>query len=291
MTNAVLDAHFHLLQPDVDYPWMVTEEVRSLRTYTPSELEAEFSNNAVAGGVVVQGVGGVQETVSLLKLADHSPTIFGVVGWLDLTSPHVDEDLWRLLESPGGDRLVGLRHQVHDEPDPSWLRRPDVMRSLERVAEVDLTFDLLITQREIPAARDLAISIPQLKFVVDHLATPIPDIAMLDQWHEDLASLAARPNTYCKLSGLVTEFLPLGSWTEEQLEPFLLAALQVFGPERCMFGSDWPVCRLAATYTQVVELARHFLSSLSASDQSAVLSGNAVEVYNLNVRKLVVEGT
>src|ERR1700688_791895 len=146
---------------------MVNEVERSLLAETIVELESEFIRNGVAAGVAVKAVSDVQETVSLLRVAESSLIVLGVVGWLDLTNPKFSDDLERLQDSPGGNLLVGLRHQVHDEEDPSWLSRVDVGRALERVANAGLAFDLLIRQRQIPAACDLVSALPQLKFVVD----------------------------------------------------------------------------------------------------------------------------
>jgi L-fuconolactonase len=288
LTDVLLDSHFHLLQPDMEYPWITDDLARSLRSHSQSELEDEFAQNNVAGGVVVQALNDVRETKTLLKLAPSNPYILGVVGWLDLTSSSIDEDLARVMEGPGGERLVGIRHQIVDAADPAGPLLPHVMRGLEHVAAAGLTFDLVIHQRDIPIAREVAAALPHLALIVDHLAKPDPHPENMTAWREDLASLAAFPNTTCKLSGLVTEALPLGEWTHNQLEPFLHTALQLFGADRCMYGSDWPVCRLAATYAQVVELAMSALSSLSMMERSRVLHRNAIDVYNLNLPSMSV---
>jgi L-fuconolactonase len=290
VTDVVIDAHFHLLQTDIDYPWMAEEFVRPLETQTIFELENEFIRNGVVGGVAVQAASDIQETMSLLRVAETNPLVLGVVGWLDLTNSKFRDDLKRMLESPGGNLLVGLRHQVHDEDDPSWLSRVEVRKALERIADTGLAFDLLIRQREISAARNLAAALPQLKLVVDHLAKPVLSLEVYDKWRDDLASLAEFPNVYCKLSGLVTETSTLGGWRIEQLEPFLRAGLEMFGAPRCLFGSDWPICRLAATYSQVLELLSITIAPLPVSDRNAVLFQNAVDVYGLNVDDLMVVG-
>jgi L-fuconolactonase len=282
LSDILLDAHFHLLRPDIAYPWM-NDVTLPLLTHTQAELVGEFSRNGVVGGVVVQAVSDARETAVLLGISSISPMVLGVVGWLDLTSRAMEEDLKRVLESPNGEKLVGLRHQTHDEVDPSWLRRLDVMRNLELVANSGLTFDLLIREREIPAARALAASLPQLPLIIDHLAKPIPEPSKMQAWYESLSSLAQYPNTYCKLSGLVTEVLPLGNWSLEQLQPFVVAGLKVFGANRCLFASDWPICRLAATYSQVAALTSSALDSLAEQERSAVLYKNAVEVYQLHI--------
>jgi L-fuconolactonase len=281
--NVLLDAHVHLLQTDIDYPWMVDELARSLKTHLKVELDLEFSSHNVIGGVAVQAIGDVRETQMLLALATKSPTIIGVVGWIDLASPSYAEDLATLVESPGGERLVGVRHQTHDEDDPKWLLRSDVLRGLEHLASVGLAFDLLIRPRELTAACALASALPHLTLVVDHVAKPVVSPPTMAGWRDELALLASNPNVFCKLSGLVTESVPLGEWTSEQLEPFFAAALDIFEPTRCMFGSDWPVCRLAASYTQVVELATSALATLSSSQRHDVLCGSAVRAYKLKL--------
>jgi L-fuconolactonase len=286
LRDELLDAHFHLLQEDVAYPWM-DAVTATLKDFTQAELEDEFQANAVVGGVVVQAVSDVRETKALLGIAATNSKVLGVVGWIDLTSPTIDDDLASLLGWPGSEKLVGIRHQTHDEVDPLWLRRPDVLHGLDCVAAEGLTFDLLIRQREIPAARELAATLPGLTLVVDHLAKPVPNREELSAWTDALASLAAYPNTYCKLSGLVTEVTPLRGWTSEQLRPFLDVGLDAFGPHRCMFGSDWPVCELAASYTQVVELVTGALESHNPLDRSGVLFRNAMDVYNLSLDRHV----
>ena len=199
MTDVLLDSHFHLLQPDMEYPWITDDLARSLRSHSKSELEDEFAQNNVAGGVVVQALNDVRETKTLLKLAPSNPYILGVVGWLDLTSSSIDEDLARVMEGPGGERLVGIRHQIVDAADPAGPLLPHVMRGLEHVAAAGLTFDLVIHQRDIPIAREVAAALPHLALIVDHLAKPDPHPENMTAWREDLASLAAFPNTTCTL--------------------------------------------------------------------------------------------
>ncbi len=283
MSDALLDAHVHLLQTDIDYPWMVDEVVLALKALPQSEIEREFSSHGVIGGVAVQAIGDVFETRRLLAIAAKSPTIVGVVGWLDLASPRFVDDLASLTNGPHGDLLVGLRHQTHDEDDPEWLVRPEVLRGLDHLAAAGLAFDLLIRPRELPAARALASALSHLTLIVDHVAKPLVGLANIESWREEMSVLASYPNVFCKLSGLVTESVPLGVWSNEQLRPFFESALEIFGSGRCMFGSDWPICRLAATYAQVVELATSALSALTSSERNGVLIGNAARAYKLNL--------
>jgi L-fucono-1,5-lactonase len=282
VADGLIDSHVHLLLNEVEYPWMVDDVTQSLKGHDLLELEAEFSLHEVRGGVVVQAIGDARETATLLELTARTPNLLGVVGWLDLSSPSVDEELNALALGQYGEWLVGLRHQTHDESDANWLTRTDVLRGLEKVAALGLPFDLLIRTREITAACSVAATFPDLKLVVDHLAKPPVNGVGIEAWDAGLASLASFSNTYCKLSGLVTEVAPLGAWSSELLAPMLQRALNYFGPDRCLFGSDWPVCRLAATYTEVVELALRALKSLTSAEKHAVLRLNAIRLYDLD---------
>jgi L-fuconolactonase len=283
VSDVIVDSHVHVLQAEREYSWMVDEVTRSLKSYSLGELGQEFADNKVAAGIVVQAVGERDESAELLRLATSHSFICGVIGWVDLTGSSVERDLRVLREGEGGSLLVGVRHQTHDESDPLWLTRPEVLRGLEIIAAHGLPFDLLIRPREVPAALALASKLPQLKMVVDHLAKPVIESGPGGEWHKDLIALAQHPNVYCKLSGLTTEVAPLGGWTPSLLHPFLSTALEIFGATRCMFGSDWPVSRLAARYSDVVDLAMVALAPLAASDRAAVLALNAINVYDVSI--------
>ena len=188
----------------------------------------------------------------------------------------------RAAAGPGGERLAGIRHQVHDEPDADWLLRADVRRGLRAVADAGLSYDLLVRARELPAAVEVVRAMPDLRFVVDHLAKPPIRSGDLATWAERLAPLGALPNAWCKVSGLVTE-ADWSTWTTDDLRPAVDRALDVFGPGRLVFGSDWPVCLLAAPYQRVVDTARTLIAGLTTDEQAAVMGGNAIEVYGLAV--------
>lgn len=202
------------------------------------------------------------------------------MGWSDLTAPDIADTLAALRELPGGDRLVGLRHQVQGEPDPRWLLRPDVLRGLTAVSEAGLVYDLLVQPHQLPAAVRAAELLPGLVLVLDHSGKPPVAAGELHPWADELRALAALPNTVCKLSGLVTEADP-HNWTVKDLRPYADTVLEAFGPTRLMFGSDWPVCRLAATYTEVVEAALALLDGLADDERDAVLATTAEGVYGL----------
>jgi L-fucono-1,5-lactonase len=260
----IVDAHQHFWDPAVaDYPWL-TEEVAPLRRrFGPEDLEPLLREHGVCGTVLVQARSSSDETRALLELAASAPFVLGVVGWVDLTSD---------VELAG---LVGVRHQVHDEPDPNWLLRDDVQRGIAAVGEGGIAFDLLVRARELPAAIETVRRRPETRFVLDHVAKPPLRTGDLASWADGVAALAELPNVTCKLSGLFTEAVP-----GTDLAPTVEQALRWFGPERCMFGSDWPVCLLATDYGSALELVR---AVVPERDREAVLSGTAVRTYGLKV--------
>jgi L-fuconolactonase len=226
--------------------------------------------------VVVQTVSSIEETHEFLKAAAENEFIAGVVGWVDLMDEAVAKTLAGLKGSDAGNFLVAIRHQVHDEPDPQWLLRPEVQRGISAVGEAGLVYDLLVRTRELPSALETVKRHPDMRFVVDHCAKPrIAAGAWDTQWEKALAPLADHPNVTCKLSGLVTE-ADWNAWTPEHLEPYVKRVVSWFGPERCMFGSDWPVCLLAAPYKEVVESIRSIVG-----DDPMVFGETATRVYGL----------
>ncbi|MEU1471199.1 amidohydrolase family protein [Streptomyces sp. NPDC005761] len=278
----IVDAHHHVWDLSVrDQDWITGEELAPLRRdFTLADLEPEARANGVCATVLVQTVTVPEETPEFLALADGSDLIAGVVGWTDLTAPGVVDALSALRELPGGDRLVSLRHQVQGEPDPGWLLRPDVRRGLAAVADAGLVYDLVVRPQQLPAAVRAAELLPGLTFVLDHAGKPPIATGPAHPWADDLRALAALPNTVCKLSGLVTE-ADAHDWTVKDLRPYADTAIDAFGPGRLMFGSDWPVCRLAATYTEVVETALVLLDGLADHERDAVLATTAERVYGL----------
>jgi L-fuconolactonase len=203
-----------------------------------------------------------------------------VVGWVDLTAPDAGDRLAALRDAPGGDRLVGIRHQVQSEPDPEWLSRADVRRGLRAVAAAGLAYDLLTIPDQLAAAEATARALPEARFVVDHLSKPPIAAGGREPWETRIRALAAHPNVSCKLSGMVTE-ADWAAWTVGDLRPYAEVVLDAFGPARVMFGSDWPVCTLAATYGEVVAAAAELTAELSDGERAAVLGGTATAVYGL----------
>ncbi|MEV0704159.1 amidohydrolase family protein [Saccharopolyspora sp. NPDC050389] len=277
-----VDAHHHVWDLSVrDQPWITGEALRPLRRdFLLAELEPQARAAGVHHTVVVQTVPDERETAELLRLAAGPGPVAAVVGWADLTDPAIADRLAALRELPGGRRLAGIRHQAQDEPDPRWLCRPDVRRGLRAVAEAGLVYELLVTPTQLPAAVQTAAALPGCRFVLDHLGKPPVASGALRPWADDLARLAALPHVECKLSGLVTE-ADWQHWTVEGMRPYAEHAFRLFGPDRILFGSDWPVCTLAAEYAAVVGVAEQLSATLSQTERAAVFAGNARRVYGL----------
>jgi L-fucono-1,5-lactonase len=253
----IVDAHQHFWDPArARYPWMTDDRLR--RRFGPEDLEPLLHRHAVDATVVVQARQELNETRELLAIAAAKPWVLGVVGWVDLTG-----DVPRQLEEFHGRPLVGIRHVVEDEPDPKWLLREDVQRGLSGIAESRLVYDLLVRTPQLPAAVATVRRHPELRFVLDHVAKAPPDPTERAAWERGVGALAELPNVVCKLSGLLTEADPVGTAAR---------ALRWFGAERCMWGSDWPVCTLAGDYGDGLAL-------VPADDR--VRGGTAVAAYGL----------
>ena len=277
----IVDAHHHVWDPaTADYPWLTDELAVIRRRFSPDDLAPELAAAGIDATVLVQTRSSQDETAEFLALAARTPFIRGVVGWVDLTEPAVGEAIAALRAGPGGVRLVGIRHQVHDEPDADWLLREDVARGIRAVGAAGLAYDLLLRPRELPAALQLTRRSPDIRFVIDHLAKPPIATGALEPWRGLLAPFADLDHVACKVSGLVTE-AAWSSWTPADLQPFVDHAIDVFGPRRLLSGSDWPVCLLAATYSEVIEAALTTLSGLDVTEQAAAMGANATRIYGL----------
>jgi len=290
MTTATsrIDAHHHFWDPArYSYPWMAGDAMDPVRrAFTPDDLRGPLDQEQIDGTVLVQTLSSPQETREFLALAAATSFVRGVVGWADLTSPGVADDLDALLAGPDGRWLVGVRHQVHDEPDPDWLARPDVHRGLAAVQSRGLTYDLLVRARELPAAVDTVRAFPGLRFVVDHIAKPRIADGRDELWSQRLPALAAQPNVAVKLSGMVTE-ADWATWSAADLRPFVSQVVDWFGVARLLFGSDWPVCLLAGSYHDVLGALTSALPAMSPAELDQVLGLNAMRVYQLDERPAV----
>jgi len=283
----IVDSHQHFWQVGrFDYPWMSPELGVLYRDFLPSDLEPILKQHGVTRTVLVQASNSLAETQWLLSLADSYPFIAGVVGWVDLTDPGLGDRLDVLKANP---KFKGLRHLVESEPAEDWLVQPEVLLGLQTLAAHRVSYDLLVHTRHLKHARTVAESCPELRLVIDHMAKPPIARGEIKEWAQEIKAVAAFPNVYCKLSGLVTE-ANLTSWSPEDLRPFIDCALEYFGPRRMMFGSDWPVCLLAGSYDQVLESFRFLLAGLCESDQHAVVAGNATEFYRLQEESAVNHG-
>ncbi|MFF1598479.1 amidohydrolase family protein [Streptomyces mirabilis] len=277
-----VDAHHHVWDLSVrDQDWITGPELQPLRRdFGVADLAPQARAAGVDRTVLVQTITVPEETPEFLALAARSELIAGVVGWTDLTRPDVADELARLRELPGGRHLKGIRHQVQGETDPEWLLRPDVRDGLAAVAEAGLVYDLVVLPHQLPACIRAAADHPGLTFVLDHLGKPPIATGALNPWATAVRALAELPNTVCKLSGMVTE-ADHAKWTVDGLRPYADTVLDAFGPGRLMFGSDWPVCTLAASYGQVVDAAEELTGGLGAEERAEVFGGTATRVYRL----------
>jgi len=276
----IIDSHQHFWQLGrFDYPWMNSSLGVLYRDYFPDQLEPILARNGVGKTVLVQASNSVEESRWLLKLADEHAFIGGVVGWVDLISDDVNRQLDELVSHP---KFKGVRHLVESEPADDWLVQPQVLRGLKRLSTYGVSYDLLVHTRHLKHIQKVVDACPDLKLVVDHMAKPPIAKGAIETWRQELRQVAANANIHCKLSGLVTE-ANRTSWTTGDLRPYVDCALELFGSSRLLFGSDHPVCLLAASYEHVLESFRELLTELSADEQERIFARNAAEFYRLNV--------
>ncbi len=277
-----IDAHQHFWVYDPpEYDWIDDSMAALHRDFLPDDLKPELASNDFDGSVAVQARQTLEETRWLLDLAEKSPSIVGVVGWVDLRSPDVRSQLQSLTRNP---KLVGVRHTVQSEPDERFLLQPDFLRGISLLEEFDLAYDILIYPKHLSVAAEFVGRFPRQRFVLDHLAKPpIRDGNIggnIDAWEQGVRRLAEFPNVFCKLSGLVTE-ADWELWRPQQIFPFLDVAFESFGPERLMTGSDWPVCLAAASYARTIGVVKTYLLQQETEWQDAVLGGNAQRFWRL----------
>jgi L-fuconolactonase len=278
-----VDAHHHFWDPATAlYPWMSDELAVIRRAFGPDDLAPELAATGIDYTVLVQTRSSLDETREFLRTAAATPFVAGVVGWVDLTAPDVAETISWLRQGVGGDRLVGIRHQVHDEEDPDWLSRPDVRNGLAAVRDAGLTYDLLLRTREIPAAVRAVAEVGDLQFVIDHIAKPQIAAGFDSQWESAFREFKGYDNVAVKLSGMVTE-ADWKRWSVDDLQPHVDVVLDTIGPSRAMFGSDWPVCLLATTYPVWCATVGKLVAGLDASESRDVFGGTALRTYRLDV--------
>lgn len=273
-----IDAHHHFWSYDpVEYGW-IDDTMRVIRRdFLPEHLKAEITATGVDGVVSVQARQSLAETNWLVDFARQHDFIKGVVGWVELISPTVSSELERFAANP---KLKSLRHVVQGEPDDNFILRDDFNRGIRELRKFNLAYDILIFERHLPPTIRFVDAHPDQIFVLDHIAKPRIKDDAFEPWNKQLRELAKRPNVYCKASGMVTE-ADYTTWTEAQVRRYFDAALEAFGPQRLMFGSDWPVCLVACGYARWHQLVSSWISKLSPAEQARILGGTAVEAYKL----------
>ncbi|GEO03556.1 amidohydrolase [Adhaeribacter aerolatus] len=275
-----IDAHQHFWQySPTAYDWIDNTMKPLQQDYLPEQLAPLLEQNNFSGSVAVQALQTEAETEFLLNLAAEHDFIKGVVGWTDLQAANVETKLAKLAQNP---KLKGLRHVVQAEPDDQFLLRPEFLRGISLLQKFNLTYDILIYPKHLPVATEFVAKFPNQPFVLDHIAKPFIKDQILLPWAQHIRELAQHPHVYCKLSGMVTE-ADWHNWQPSDFKPYLDVVTEAFGPERLIHGSDWPVCTLAGTYTEVMNLVREYLNQFSKTDQEKILGGNAIRFYNLAV--------
>jgi L-fuconolactonase len=277
-----VDAHHHLWDLSVRAQEWTDDQPVLHRTFGVDDIRPLLGENEVNATVLVQTLNVADETRELLALASANDFIAGVVGWVDLLDADVDDQLRQLQDRSGSRFLVGIRHLVQDEEDPTWLARPRVLEGLRHVERAGLAYDLLVRPGQIDSAVSTVRALPNLKFVLDHFGKPSIVDGDIDSWKKQMKAMAGCENVAVKFSGLVTE-ADHHRWSVDDLRPYVDVIFYEFGPERVMFGSDWPVCLLAATYGDVVRVARELTSDLSADETDSVFGGTAIQWYGLAI--------
>lgn len=272
-----IDTHQHFWKYNpVDYGW-ITDDMSVIRKdFLPADLSVVLKENAVDACVSVQADQTEAETDWLLQMADENEFIAGVVGWVDLRSPLIEERLKHYSQFP---KLKGFRHVLQGE-EPSFMLQKDFLNGISKLQQFDFTYDILIFPQHLEAALQLVQQFPDQPFVIDHIAKPYIKDKKIDEWKDGMEKIARHQNVYCKLSGMVTE-ADWKNWTKEDLRPYIGVVVNSFGTNRVMFGSDWPVCLVAAQYQQWLSLVKDYFSSFSAEEQQAVFSKNAATFYHL----------
>jgi L-fuconolactonase len=279
----VIDAHQHFWQlgrKPFDYSWLDAPQLAKIRrTFLPSDLKPHLDRAGVDRTIFVQTQHNVEENRWALQLADENPWIAGVVGWIDLASPACEAQLVEFKQHP---KFVGVRHVTQDEPDDDFIVRPAVINGLRMLEKHSVPFDLLFYVKHLRHAATLAHALPNLPMVIDHLSKPAIKTGQRDDWLPYLKGASKFPNVFCKLSGMVTE-ADWHRWKPDDLRPYVEPALELFGHERCMYGSDWPVCEVAATYEQVIDALNEVLGPISTDERDAIFGGTAAGFYDLAI--------
>ncbi len=274
----IIDAHHHLWNFNkAEYVWMDNSMSILKKDYLPADLEEQMNDSGVVGTVAVQARQNLEETRWLLEMASRHPFIKGVVGWVDLCSEQLSNQLDEFSSNP---LLVGVRHVIHDEPDDDFMLRPAFIKGMDKLVQYNLTYDLLLFPKHLRRAFELVALFPDQRFVLDHLSKPFIKAGILDPWREEITALASEPNVWCKISGMVTE-ADHEHWKYEDFIPYLDTVIEAFGTDHIMLGSDWPVCRLAGEYDQIMNIPVRYFKDLGSADKERIFSLNCIECYEL----------
>ena len=277
-----IDSHQHFFDLDrLSYPWMPPAPSPLLQNYLPQNLKPVLDRNHFDGSIAVQATTQPEEADWLLSLAGENAFILGVVAWVDLTSPQLGHVLDHLQRHP---KFKGVRHPVHDEPDDRWLLRSNVLTGLRELERRGIPYDLLLRPKHLGIIPELVELVPDLPMVIDHIAKPMIAQRVINGWAEDMGRIATIPHIYVKLSGMITEANP-ATWSADDLRPYIRLILNLFGPDRLMFGSDWPVCLLAGSWKEVLAAFTQALGAQSIEMREKLLGDNAYNFYRLSNSK------
>ena len=274
----IIDSHQHFWNYEPEKHLWINDEMSVIRRdFLSDDLQKVFAENGVDACVAVQADQTTEETNFLISIAENNNFIKGVVGWVNLRSESIEEDL---LKYKKYDVVKGFRHVVQGEQDHNFMLRPEFLRGIELLGKYDLCYDILIFPHQLGAALELVKKFPNQKFVIDHIAKPYIKDGFFEGWAVMMREIAKHQNVYCKISGMITE-ADYKTWTPEQVHPYMKLVLESFGASRVMYGSDWPVCLVAGNYSMVKSLVTDFITDLSQEQQNAIMGGNAVKFYNL----------
>lgn len=275
-----IDSHQHFWSYNSnDYGWISSDMEVLRKDYLPDQLKTELFSIGFDGSVAVQARQSLAETQWLLNLADQNSFIKGVIGWVDLCSPDVEE---QLIQFSGNPKLVGIRHVIQDEQDENFMLRKSFLRGIAYLKKFGLTYDILVFPRHLSNTIQLVSQFPEQIFILDHIAKPSIKDKKISPWKEHIEKLARFRNVYCKLSGMVTE-ANVKNWKQEELIPYLNIVFDAFGSNRLLIGSDWPVCRLAGSYKQIMQVVLDYIRTFPDQDKKKILGENAIKAYNLKL--------
>lgn len=273
-----VDSHQHFIKYKAeDYPWIDDRLAPLKRDFLPEHLKPLLDESQFDATVIVQARQSLEETEWILKIAEETEWVRGVVGWVDLCADDVGEQLQKYAQHP---KFKGVRHQIHDEPDDRFMMGDRFLNGLQQTFDLGLTFDLLLFPRHLPIAVELVEYFPGQPFVLDHISKPDIKNGVMEPWKTDFSRLAQYENVYCKLSGMVTE-ADWHNWKQSDFVPYLEVAMEQFGPKRLMIGSDWPVCTVSRDYKSVMNIVIDFLKSYPEEVQKDILGRNCMRFYKL----------